>query len=733
MAKKSKKNDALASAGAGEYFLVTIDVDILEYGVEVITVSMQKNAQTSLSECRFPGCVNSMWCKGPSSNAMHFAKKHVNAHHLPDKINRKPGSSKIAKATLLNSFFSPLPRAPPQRADKYAMSAHTIDLTCSPGFDLVDGGSFEILEPLLCRVSTVACCLEPGAGGTGGGAGSGTSGGGGAGIVQLAWPRIVPCRDSLGDVLQRLLTLDANTAPLARAREDLRAAGAAADDAAATGLAGLAALSALALALPNLAVLATRNTDAAAAGGAPAPPLPFGADAVVADALARAMRVTVTVDQTDDSADAAGATCSLELDVFFPSGAASIVAVGTKARTEATAIFALRAAGRADTPALRALVNAVVLDLPSALVRARVPPVPVARTEDTALELSDGDTAECAAYIPTADALVVVRRAAPVDDVAECPGMVTQTEFARCPGVALTVPSPGNENYPFGVHSILRLPYSVSLSRANEVVLHAHLCTKDVLVLTDGVAAACDFCVDTANGILVKNIVARSHDDDLHYSPCRLVYLTQTQQQNRFSFHRQRDGVLRIRVFKQRAKIERQCKVIDDFKRIQLMLSENDMPRVRRFMAVMIKRGASAKVILRELSKAIDGKYHPRFSDREKKIADIVLIIGGPKLLYVLQKECQLVSASTVRRMTDRPVFHVSSGMPTKEELLENGSSSFMNVSESNGCTRALQTVMIDGVNAEGRVRPRTLDSVALGFSRQSDFSQVLTAHALVS
>ena len=59
---------------------------------------------------------------------------------------------------------------------------------------------------------------------------------------------------------------------------------------------------------------------------------------------------------------------------------------------------------------------------------------------------------------------------------------------------------------------------------------------------------------------------------------------------------------MRFAVMKQKEKIERQCRQLDDFKRLHLLLSQHNLPRIRSFVAGMLKRGATSKV---------DNEYRP--------------------------------------------------------------------------------------------------------------------------
>ena len=173
----------------------------------------------------------------------------------------------------------------------------------------------------------------------------------------------------------------------------------------------------------------------------------------------------------------------------------------------------------------------------------------------------------------------------------------TQTQFLDCPGVVLAVPWPGCENYPFKLHSHRRLAFRVELSSCNDVVLHANNCSKHASCQRGGTNAACASCASMASETVVLNMVHRSHDDhQLPRSTCTMKYLTHTQMVQRSATHRERMRHLRLAVMNQKNKLSRLCKTVDDYKRLNLVLSQNNVPRFRALMANMIKRGASPKV-----------------------------------------------------------------------------------------------------------------------------------------
>ena len=142
-------------------------------------------------------------------------------------------------------------------------------------------------------------------------------------------------------------------------------------------------------------------------------------------------------------------------------------------------------------------------------------------------------------------------------------------------------------------------------------------------------------------------------------------------------------------------------------------------------LCAQVKRGASPKAIGIQLERAIQGEYHAKsFDKHDAKVADICLILGGPQLLGFMQVEFGLCSKGEVDLLIERPRFEVSPAVPTRKELKANYDNFHGRRPHPK---RSMQTLMIDGVNGESRVRPRPTDAKLLGFGRQSDFSAVST------
>ena len=97
-----------------------------------------------------------------------------------------------------------------------------------------------------------------------------------------------------------------------------------------------------------------------------------------------------------------------------------------------------------------------------------------------------------------------------------------------------------------------------------------------------------------------------------------------------------RADLQRVKLWDQRRRISKAAAPIAECKQMVALLAQHRIPRVRELMARMHSRGASVTLILKHLTKAIDGTYTPRSKASEDDLdrAEHALIIGGPRLLY---------------------------------------------------------------------------------------------------
>jgi|LauGreSBDMM110SN_4_FD.fasta_scaffold05830_1 hypothetical protein len=157
---------------------------------------------------------------------------------------------------------------------------------------------------------------------------------------------------------------------------------------------------------------------------------------------------------------------------------------------------------------------------------------------------------------------------------------------------------------------------------------------------------------------------------------------------------------------------------------MSILLSQNDIPRLRAFMARMIKRGASIKVVNRQLLMAIEGKYTPRPQVTEDELdkAEHALIIGGGAMLYALQRTAGFLSRSTVFSHRQRARFITSWDNNVHPDTLEANLRNF-HLALQPQFQRAIHHIMFDDVAIEPRRRVSPNDAYLRGYARENDFS----------
>ncbi|KAK6996275.1 hypothetical protein R3P38DRAFT_2565915, partial [Favolaschia claudopus] len=220
---------------------------------------------------------------------------------------------------------------------------------------------------------------------------------------------------------------------------------------------------------------------------------------------------------------------------------------------------------------------------------------------------------------------------------------------------------------------------------------------------------ACQPCEQLPSSVTFANVQERAKEVKSHTN---LRYLTS----------RQKDALI--------AKLLRQVEImrtqISDFKRIIALIASEEVAGLRRILEQALARGSSPRKVLVILERTLRKLYRVRggFNERELDISFLVKAIGGPKLLYALQKALGLTSVSTIRRRHRVPKLLPSLATPTSEEVHANIQAffcpdikpppKFPNCSELPG-----NVMMFDGVALEGRPRYCPDRDAILGLCRE--------------
>lgn len=113
---------------------------------------------------------------------------------------------------------------------------------------------------------------------------------------------------------------------------------------------------------------------------------------------------------------------------------------------------------------------------------------------------------------------------------------------------------------------------------------------------------------------------------------------------------------------------------VDNFKKIMMLIASKEVVGLWQLLKTALKHGASAAEIVEVLEKSIAGLYSPwgGFSDCDIDIAFLVKAIGGPQLLYTLQKSHGLALCSTVQRHVNIPHLLSLISQPSANEISKN-------------------------------------------------------------
>lgn len=181
-----------------------------------------------------------------------------------------------------------------------------------------------------------------------------------------------------------------------------------------------------------------------------------------------------------------------------------------------------------------------------------------------------------------------------------------------------------------------------------------------------------------------------------------------------------------LQIWNRDRQIQRLQKKLDDNKRILMLIAKQDIPGLRRLVAVMLKQGQSSIAILNRLTSAIQGKKLARsgFNQRDYDKAFLVKALGGPTLLTALHRAEGYPALSTVQK--HRPVARLLPCLgPPSEDDIRNNISALLHpdIREPPKKSKAGKLpgiiIMIDGVALEEVCRYDSFRDSVVGICRE--------------
>lgn len=159
---------------------------------------------------------------------------------------------------------------------------------------------------------------------------------------------------------------------------------------------------------------------------------------------------------------------------------------------------------------------------------------------------------------------------------------------------------------------------------------------------------------------------------------------------------------------------------LDDYERLFFLISVSDYKNVSRVLQVALKKGSSPAAVVAKLQLAIEKKYtpHPGVDELALDLGCLVKAIGGPKLLFALNRALALPSYRTIGRHRKVPQLIPAILAPSFEGAFKN-ISTFFNQQERPPSDPAGHSIMIDGVALEEKCRYLHSSNSAIGLCRE--------------
>lgn len=289
----------------------------------------------------------------------------------------------------------------------------------------------------------------------------------------------------------------------------------------------------------------------------------------------------------------------------------------------------------------------------------------------------------------------------------------------QCAGYAWTGDLPFADNYPFGLH---RGSSELSWRASTDGYLKSINCR--------GLwgFSPCDHCAALEEDDVLNRIISRAGEEDLHLSPINNQYLTATQAQRRYAAYLARQGTLRLALLASNRRLATVNSQLELSKRIFVLLSQNQIPRLHQLLAHQLKRGATPAQIAKQIELAIKGGYVAsgnKTEDELDQVCDCISCVQPnhkarlvrvlcPRLLTMLNKTMGFASKSSVRKDHTDPKQHfVTCAKGIDAATIQHNMK--VQVLDQDPGEKCTWTVLIDGVACEKNFRPSLNDGMLRG------------------
>ena len=159
---------------------------------------------------------------------------------------------------------------------------------------------------------------------------------------------------------------------------------------------------------------------------------------------------------------------------------------------------------------------------------------------------------------------------------------------------------------------------------------------------------------------------------------------------------------------------------LDDYDRLFFHIAASDYKNVSQVLRVALKNGSSPATIISKIQLAIEKKYtpHPGVDELALDLGYLVKAIGGPKLLFALNRALALPSYRTIGCHRKVPQLIPAILTPSYENTSMN-ISTFFNQQERPPSVPVGHSILIDGVALEERCRYLHSSDCVTGLCRE--------------
>ena len=192
-----------------------------------------------------------------------------------------------------------------------------------------------------------------------------------------------------------------------------------------------------------------------------------------------------------------------------------------------------------------------------------------------------------------------------------------------CNHFAPDVSTPLMENFPFGM---MRSDDHFSVHPSG---LISTQCEFTVLVA----GSSCSQCKNLEHNTRVKDLIRIANEPappSSNHNRCTITHLT-----GRLYTARMNIGLNRLKLMKEMHRVGKLVKRLDMHKRLVVLISENDIPRLHAVVSAEMRRGAGIHSMLETLKAANDDSYHARgYTQKENDFGFLCGALGGRSMVF---------------------------------------------------------------------------------------------------